>query len=165
MPFTEKSNPHIDLKTAREKALWLLSRQDYSVKCMRDKLIDKGASQDDADKVIEYLKGLSYLDDDRFARSYVRTHSNISRLSLRQKLCYKGIDSDVAESAIAESYTGDTRALIGDLARKRHFDLADTDYESTCKFKAYLYRRGFSSSEIRHFFENNKFLDTGEYKR
>ncbi len=143
----------IDFSAVKNKALWLLSRQDYSVKCMREKLLDKGATTSDADKVIEYLINLSYLDDERFARSYVRTHSNNSRMSLRQKLYHKGIDSDLAESAIADSYTGDSESLIENLARKKHFDLLEADYESTCKFKAYLYRRGFSSSEIRRFFE------------
>ncbi|MCR4946051.1 MAG: recombination regulator RecX [Lachnospiraceae bacterium] len=144
--------PGLDIRAAREKALWLLSRQDYSVKCMREKLLDKGASPEDTDKVIEYLRGLSYLDDERFARSYVRTHSSISRQSLKQKLFLKGIDSETGDNAIEECYTGDPSELISQLARKRHFDPEEADYDSICKFKAYLYRRGFQSSEIRAFF-------------
>ena len=144
--------PGLDIRAVRDKALWLLSRQDYSVKCMREKLLDKGASSEDADKVIEYLLGLSYLDDERFARSYVRTHSNISRQNLKQKLYRKGIDGEICDMAMEECYTGDPVALIAQLARKRHFDPEESDYAGVCKFKAYLYRRGFGSSEIRAYF-------------
>ena len=142
-----------DFKAARDRAFWLLSRQDYSVKCMREKLLGKGFSSEDTEKVIEYLVELSYLDDERFADSYVRTHSNISRQQLRQKLYRKGIDSEISDIAIEDQYTGDSIALISDLARKKHFDPQEADYESVCKFKAYLYRKGFDGAEIRAFFQ------------
>ena len=152
--YCEQVEGRSEYTSARDKALWLLSRQDYSVKCMREKLISKGFTTDDTEKVIEYLKNLSYLDDERFARSYVRTHSGFSRQSLKQKLYHKGIDSELSDIAMAECYTGDSHNLISKLAVKRHFDPESADYESTCKFKAYLYRKGFDSSEIRDFFSS-----------
>ena len=144
-----------EYRSARDKALWLLSRQDYSVKCMREKLLSKGFSSEDIEKVIIYLKKLSYLDDERFARSYVRTHSGISRQSLKQKLYNKGIDGELSNIAMEECYTGDPSMLISKLADKKHFDPASADYESTCKFKSYLYLKGFDSSEIREYFSQH----------
>ncbi len=65
------------------------------------------------DAAIDYVKSFHYLDDYRFASTYVRYHQDsLSRRQLEQKLMAKGIGRDDINCAIDSEYTADEEKNI-----------------------------------------------------
>ena len=124
-PGYEKSK---DKTRAKKRVLHLLERSQKSEKQLRDKLKEGGYEMDVIDEAIEYAKSYHYIDDERFARDFVRLSChNKSRIRLKQDLSQKGIDKDLIDIAIEEEYDVDEVDLLKNILRKRHFD-PESDY-------------------------------------
>ena len=92
------------------------------------------------DAAIDYVKSFHYLDDYRFASTYVRYHQDsLSRRQLEQKLMAKGIGRDDINCAIDSEYTAD---------EKKHYDPDNCDEKEFRRIYQFLMRRGFKSSQI-----------------
>ena len=149
-PGYEKSK---DKTRAKKRVLHLLERSQKSEKQLRDKLKEGGYEQEVIDEAIDYAKGYHYIDDERFARDFVRLSCDSkSRIRLKQDLIQKGIDKDIIEIAIEEEYQIDEVELLKNLLRKRHFD-SSADYKEKQKHFRYLASKGYSTSIIRRAME------------
>lgn len=145
-PGYEKSK---DKTRAKKRVLHLLESSQKSEKQLRDKLKEGGYEPDVIDEAIDYAKSYHYIDDERFARDFVRLSChNKSRIRLKQDLSQKGIDKDIIDIAIEEEYVVDEVELLKDLLRKRHFD-SEADYAEKQKHFRYLASKGYSTSVIR----------------
>ncbi len=108
---------------AMEKALRLLAVRARSVKEIRSRLRDKGVEGPVAEKVIEKLLDLNYLDDASFARQWAR-HLAIDLLygnrKIEASLKAMGIEGEVIREAISETREelGEKEA-IGRVLRKK----------------------------------------------
>ena len=60
---------------ARERALRLLDKRDYSRKMLLDKLTEKGVAPADAEEVTDWLCSLGVVDDVRYAGLVVRHYA------------------------------------------------------------------------------------------
>ena len=79
----------------------LLGSRDYSVKRLREKLCDAGFPAAVIDEAVEKLERAGYLNDIRFAQSYVRSHMrDRSRLRIMRDLAGKGISETVMAPAL-----------------------------------------------------------------
>ena len=88
------------IRRAHQKALAILERMDRSEAELRQKLKTDMYPDIVADETIAWLKQLHYLDDSRYAQSYIRVRlENTSRQELIGKLRVKGIDKETAEEA------------------------------------------------------------------
>jgi regulatory protein len=89
----------------KQNAFRLLARRARSEKELRDKLKEKKFESGVIDRVVSRLSELNYLDDEAFARQWVR-HLAINKLSGNRKieasLREKGIAKDLGERMIAE---------------------------------------------------------------
>lgn len=136
-------------KRAKKRAMHLLEQMDRTEYQLRTKLKSGGYPEICIDAAIEYVTSFHYLDDCRYAASYVRyRQERMSRRQLLQKLAAKGITKEVAEQALEAEYDASERQQIAKLLQKRQFvrDKADeTEFRRTYQ---YLLRRGFLSSEI-----------------
>ena len=132
----------------------LLSRQDYTERRLLEKLSADGYGQEEIEAVIESLKEAHYLDDYRYALTYVRYHSSDrSRMRIRQDLLTRGCKEDAIEAAfreISEETDLEQEELnqIRKLLRKRGYR-EDEDFAKQQKMMAFLYRKGFSQEIIR----------------
>lgn len=80
------------------------------------------------DAAIDYVKSFHYLDDYRFASTYVRYHQDsLSRRQLEQKLMTKGIGRYDINCAIDSEYTADEEEHIAKLLEKKHYDPDNCD--------------------------------------
>ena len=71
-------------KACMQRCGILLGSRDYSEQRMREKLRDAGYPGSVVDNAVEKLRKAGYLDDRRFAQSYVRSHMrDRSRLRIR----------------------------------------------------------------------------------
>lgn len=135
----------------------LLKLQDYTEKRLRERLLHAGIPGDAADAAIQEMKDAHYLDDDRFAQTYIRYHlRDRSQERIRQDLRIRGVGEETAESAFAAVLRDEgenelrerEKAQIRMLLTKRNFDPA-SDWNEQQKQKAYLFRKGYPMELIR----------------
>ncbi|HBP61382.1 MAG TPA: recombinase RecX, partial [Eubacterium sp.] len=124
-------------------------QMDRSERKLREKLTQGGYPDCCVDAAIDYVKSFHYLDDYRFASTYVRYHQDsLSRRQLEQKLMAKGIGRDDINCAIDSEYTADEEKHIAKLLEKKHYDPDNCDEKEFRRIYQFLMRRGFKSSQI-----------------
>lgn len=136
-------------KRAKKRAMHILEQMDRTEHQLREKLAKGEYPQECIDSAVEYVKKYRYLDDERFASSYVRYHQEkLSRQQLSVKLTQKGVSKDIIAEALKMEYEADDGEKIRNLLSKRHFDPDNTDRQENNKIYQYILRRGFKSSDI-----------------
>ena len=136
-------------KRAKKRAMHILEQMDRTEHQLREKLAKGEYPQECIDSAVEYVKKYRYLDDERFASSYVRYHQEkLSRQQLSVKLSQKGVSKDIIAEALEMEYEADDGEKIRNLLIKRHFDPDNTDRQENNKIYQYILRRGFKSSDI-----------------
>ena len=140
---------------AREKAVFLLSRRDYSQRELQQKLCrEKGRYHADrqtaATEAAAYMAELGYVNDQQYAARLARVYQQ-QRLYPRrrsvEKLCEKGIDRDTARQAVAELDIDDEQLAL-EFLQKRRYTVPYTREEAE-KQMAALARYGFSAEDAR----------------
>lgn len=132
---------------ARDRALELVSRRLMSEKELRDKLIQKGESEENADYCVEWLRKNGFLDDENYAgaiaRHYAAKGYGVGRV--RSELFRRGVPRELWETAVDAMPEPDEK-----LDRLISAKLKDPgDREQIRKLANSLYRRGYSWEEIR----------------
>lgn len=136
-------------KRAKKRAMHILEQMDRTEYQLREKLAKGEYPQECIDSAVEYVKKYRYLDDERFASSYVRYHQEkLSRQQLSVKLSQKGVSKDIIAEALEMEYEADDGEKIRNLLSKRRFDPDNTDRQENNKIYQYILRRGFKSSDI-----------------
>src|SRR5512133_2029019 len=94
-----------DQTTAYDKAAFLCSRSEHCTSEILEKLKLWGLSAEDSETVIEQLTAEKYLDDERFARAYVKDKFRFNHWG-KQKIAFmlrsKNIPSEITGHALAE---------------------------------------------------------------
>lgn len=150
----EKIYIDIVLRRAKMKAMLLLKSMDYSEKGLRDKLAKLYYPPKAINDALEYVIGYGYIDDERYARNYVRFKKDTqSRKQIEYTLQQKGVSKDYINIAFDEEYSNESNALVRAIIKKvgslERIDELTADEKR--KVGAYLYRKGFSSQEIREY--------------
>ena len=136
---------------AKKKALHLLERMDRTEQQLYRKLADGGYPDQVAKEAVDYVKSYHYIDDFRYASTYIRYHQEKkSRQKLKMELMAKGIGRDLVDAALEEEYVSDDQKKIAELLQKRHYSFEDADVSEQRKNYQFLLRRGFKSSDILH---------------
>jgi regulatory protein len=128
------------------RALDLISRRQRSEKEIRDYAWKKRWTEENRDRVIERLKERRYLDDEKFAESFVRSRANTRNFSQRKmqvELVKKGIKSEVIERVLANGDFDELVSLKNLIAKKQ------AHYDSDEKLIQYLARQGFRYDDIK----------------
>lgn len=134
------------------RAMHLLERMDRTEQGLRDKLTASQYPPQMIDNALEYVKSYGYIDDERYARNYIRYRlESKSRRQLFQELRKKGVDAQIITDAweeIAREEQPDEKQLIRRLVQKKcqgRTQLSDKEYG---RLQGYLGRRGFSWEDI-----------------
>ena len=138
----------VNSNRAFNKAADLLSRRDHSSKELLQKLRQKGYSEG-AEKAVERLSDLGYIDDRRFAERYadeLRRIKKYGKRRIKDELYRKGIDSEIIDEIVSEMEF-DNDELVSIIERKYMRNLGDE--KGVRKTIAALTRMGYSFSEIR----------------
>lgn len=141
-------------RRAKLRAMNLLKSRDYTEKQLGDKLRDGGYPEPVVHQAMEYVKSFHYIDDLRYAESYLNTFAG--RKSLRrmeQDLQQKGISRPVLEQAVAswQQQAGgqDELQMACRLLEKKHYDRENCDRKEKQKLYSFLMYKGFSAEVIR----------------
>lgn len=138
---------------AKQTAYRLLSYRDRSAREIETKLAEKGYSEETIAEVITFLREAGYLDDDRFARHWVRSRTDYRHfgpIRLKRELLEKGIASEEADRAIQQrSEEWDLVEQAEEALRRRFKNSASIgDLKTRQKAYAFLQRRGFGTETI-----------------
>ena len=140
----------IQYPDALNRAVRLLAIRPRSRREVERSLQARGCIPDTVEMVIYKLEKEKLLDDAEFASAWVQARSGLGmgRARIQQELRMKGIDSETAESALAElsEEEQDAQALaFAEKLLRRHHDLAPSD--AIHKSLSGMQRRGFSYGE------------------
>lgn len=129
------------------RAVDLISRRLRSEREIRDYAFKKQWVKENTEKVIERLHERGYLNDEKFAESFVRSRANLRNFSQRKmelELMKKGIAKDIIKKVLSESDEFDESAALKKLTAKKR-----NNYDDERKLIAYLARQGFNYDDIK----------------
>jgi len=137
---------------AYDKAAFLCSRSEKCTSEIQEKLKLWGLSSEDSEPVIEKLVAEKYLDDERFARAYVKDKFRFNHWG-KQKIAHmlraKNISAEILELAFEEiedeGYSDELRKLLTD---KEKSIKAKDKFDKRNKLMRFAMGRGFESGQI-----------------
>jgi regulatory protein len=146
-----KLSSETDLYTA---AINSLARRAYSVYEMRTYLERRAEDKDVVKVVLDRLKNMDYLDDARYARQFVRLHTELRKqgaFRIARDLRARGVPDRHIETALAErSAESNESALVRErLSRRIKFLRGPLDEKRVASIYRSLLRAGFSADTIR----------------
>lgn len=148
----ESLTDSIYYKRAVDKCYDLLSRRDHSVKELKTKLL-RTVDEKNADKAIEKMLELGYLDDEKYARNlvkYLAQTRNMSKNHIKQEMFKRGIPNEIINS-VMEDYVFDNVSCVVDLILTKYRNKLNNE-DGNKKVIASLMRKGFSYSDIKNAF-------------
>lgn len=141
------------LKRAKLRCMNLLKSRDYTEHQLVTKLKQGLYPEEVIDAAAAYVISFGYVDDIRYARSYIRYAGQTkSRRQIEHDLAGKGISREKISQAYAQCAEEDDvteeEELIHRLLEKKHFDRQNATYEECRKMVGFLYRKGFVLDDI-----------------
>lgn len=159
-----KSNPEQKSYTVKEATLKLMqycAYRDRSHKEVEEKLREMRMIPAACEQIIMQLMQENFLNEERFARSFVRGKFRIKkwgRVKITQELKYREISSPLIKIALTEIEEQEYFNTLTEIAEKKYILLKEKDpYKKRGKLTNYLLQRGFESSLIYEVLNNFKF--------
>lgn len=150
-------------KAARQAALSLLSRREYSRKELREKLLRR-FPPDVVESALAVLAEQRLQNDERFAESFVHARRNRGHGPRRiaRELSEKGIDRESITRLLEDEDEQAWPRLQALHARR--FGLAPpADLRERARRQRFFLARGYSPSQIERLFRRLGMRDTGEF--
>ena len=122
----------------------LLGRSEKTEKQLREYLAKKEYDEKTADRVIDRLTELGYLDDRAYAERFTENCRSMGKRAIRCKLISRGVPRDVIEEALAEIPEENFRDDALRLAERQQARVASLPLrEQKRKLGDFLARRGY----------------------
>ena len=126
--------------------------QERCVKDVRDKLKTFDIPQAEKDKIFDYLLDNRFVNDERFAKSFVRGKINQSGWGfnkIRFHLVQKGIAKEIIDEALEQTDEEVYRQRLIDILRVKAKSVkAETEFEKKRKLAAFAMQKGFEGSLV-----------------
>ena len=140
-------------KRAKLRCMNLLQSKDYTQKQLEDKLHQGKYPSSCIEEAISYVKSYGYVDDERYARSYIEYHiESRSRSRIEMDLMRRGIARETIRTTFEElgqmGVEQDELALVRDILHKKNYNPETATKQETQKMYGLLYRKGFRSNTI-----------------
>ncbi|MBR6878360.1 MAG: RecX family transcriptional regulator [Bacteroidales bacterium] len=127
----------------------------YQERCVKDvveKLKSFDLPQSEKDQILNYLVENRFVNDERFAKSFVRGKINQSGWGLnkiRFHLMQKGIDKEIINEAIGNTDEEVYRQRLVEILQVKSKSIkSESDFEKKRKLAAYAIQRGFEASLV-----------------
>lgn len=126
--------------------------QERCVKDVRDKLKTFDIPEEEKTKILDYLLDNRFVNDERFAKSFVRGKVNQSGWGvnkIRFHLMQKGIDKELIDEALGQTDEEVYRQRLIDILKAKSKTIkADSDFEKKRKLVAYAMQKGFEGNLV-----------------
>lgn len=149
-----------NIKKLIQFTLKLLSKRDYFKGEIKNKLKEKGATQDEIDQLVEYINEFGYIDDRKVLEKYVAETARKGKgtIYLRKKLYEKGCSGLTDIFNIEDVYT----SVMEEKAAMAFCKKFGKEEAETIRKK--LVSRGFSFSTIIKVLKNLNKNSSVEYE-
>lgn len=140
------------LSLCKARAMRIINTRAMSRKEMRDKLVEKGESPENAEFCADWLCEMGLINDRVYAGSVVRHYAakGYGAVRIKQELRRHGVPSEYWDEALSEMPQQDDK-----LERFIASRLSDpSDRAQIQKISNALYRRGYSWDQIKHALNN-----------
>lgn len=136
-------------KRAIKRAMHILEKQERTEHQLREKLLQNGYPKEAIEEAVSYVKRYRYLDDERYARTFIQFHQDSrSRMRIQNDLMRRGISRELIEVSM-EEFQADEKEQIRELLEKKHFLQTAGDRNTNRKIYQFLLRKGFRNSDIQ----------------
>lgn len=148
----KNSSIHINPEKAYAKMAHLCSKKEYCRHEIQAKLRRMPLSEDEIDKIVEQLEKERFIDEPRYAKSFIHDKLHFSRwgkIKIAMALRQKGISSELIDKAFSE-FSPDklTDALQPLLTKKMKTVKATSEYEKRAKLIRFALGKGFEMDDI-----------------
>lgn len=145
----------VSFTKCKERALRIIGMRPMSRKELRDRLIEKGETPENAEKTVDWLLRLHYLDDAQYAGMVVRHYAakGYGPRKIKNELYRRKVPRELWDEAMEER-PEDSGMVYKLLCRKLKTDAPDRTEMK--KATDALFRRGFSWEKIRSAVERFK---------
>ena len=120
---------------------------------MTEKMRKWEVEESDCERIMEYLRKAKFVDDERYARAFVKDkikYNKWGRRKVEQGLWAKHIAEDIRQRVLDEVDESQYKSVLTDLLKlKRRSIKAANDYEMNRKLIKFALSRGFDYSIIR----------------
>ena len=120
---------------------------------MTEKMRKWEVEESDCERIMEYLRKAKFVDDERYARAFVKDkikYNKWGRRKVEQGLWAKHIAEDIRQRVLDEVDESQYKSVLTDLMKsKRRSIKAANDYEMNRKLIKFALSRGFDYSIIR----------------
>lgn len=160
--YNHKKYPEIDLskpaktpEQALESLMLTCARMERCVSDVRRSLYRWRIAPEDHGTVIERLIREKFVDEERYARSYVREKMSLGtwgRKKIETGLRAKGIPSDVIDQAMEQLDSGDQNRRLEEMLRKRYEKergKAEDGYQLRARLIRWVASRGYDYEDIQ----------------
>lgn len=134
---------------AKQRALFLLSRRDYTKKELLKKLVLE-YGEIASDQVILRMQELGFIDDKKYALKYARDlifRKHFAKQRARFEMSKKGLESDVIEEALMQVELDPVEEIIKLIKTKFIFQIKDE--KSKRRTINNLIRKGYNYGDIK----------------
>ena len=143
---------------AYERAAVLCSMYEKSETAIRKKLMEWGLKHDEIDLVVEKLTAENFINDARYAQSYVRDKFRLNKwgkVKITFNLKAGNIASSIIREALEEINNDEYRSTLTDLIVNRNKSIkAANDYDRKAKLFRFAQSRGFEQTIILEILDN-----------
>jgi regulatory protein len=157
-----REDDQMEYMTALKRAAALCSNQEQCTSHIREKLSDWNVSEEDAERVIDLLYKEKFLDDNRYATSYVRDKFRFNgwgKVKLSVMLRQKGIPLPVIQEALEQLDPAIYSETCARLISEKSATLKESNpFKRKGKLFRFALQRGFESDLI-HRVMNEKSAD------
>lgn len=136
-----------------DTAIRLLARREHARTELERKLEYRGFAAQQVETVLDELHAAGLQSDERFAQNVIRVRQakGYGPVFVSRYLREKGVKAQIIESALDFSDTAWQKALL-DTAVKKFGQAAPADLKQKARQVNFLLRRGFSSQQVRDYF-------------
>lgn len=131
----------------------LCAQAEHCQQEMRDKMKRWEMASEVQERVIARLIKERYIDDERYARAFVKDkirYNKWGRRKVQQGLWMKHIDDDIQQRVLSEVDDAEYLAVLKPLLKQKAKSIkAENDYELTQKLVRFALGRGFTYDIIR----------------
>ena len=120
---------------------------------MTEKMRKWEVEESDCERIMEYLRKAKFVDDERYARAFVKDkikYNKWGRRKVEQGLWAKHITEDIRQRVLDEVDDSQYKSVLTDLLKsKRRSIKAANDYEMNRKLIKFALSRGFDYAIVR----------------
>ena len=150
--MAKQANKSLTPDQVLDKMAKYCAYQERCVKDVRDKLKTFEISEEEKTKILDYLLDNRFVNDERFAKSFVRGKVNQSGWGvnkIRFHLMQKGIAKELIDEALGQTDEEVYRQRLIDILKTKSKTIkAANDFEKKRKLAAYAMQKGFEGNLI-----------------